>query len=696
MLDSYGHYKSQVGLSTPVAELEFLPSAQRKALQKFGLSTAGLLLMHFPRRYEDRSHFARFPHDELADPVCLQGTVVSVALKRFGRRSTFELVLSEGESTALSAIVTCRWFNMPYLQKQFLKGQRVVVHGRPKRSGKRICMDHPEYEIIESGEENFIHLNRIVPVHPAGEGVSARMLRSAIFHVLKMMTQLPEVLPESMRRTGRLAVLEHIHFPPDIAALGEAREQLVVEEFLRMQLVLGRRRRDRVRMPGTALRAHGQLFATLRSGLGFHLTGAQCRVIDEVCTDLKSASPMNRLLQGDVGSGKTLVALAAMLHAVESGHQAALMAPTQILAEQHYLNFKRMMGDLNVSLALRTGQRKETTAQLPLFGGSSSDEADIVVGTHALLYGENVFTRLGLVVIDEQHKFGVAQRARLIARGQNPHILVMTATPIPRTLTMSFYGDLDVSIIDALPPGRGSVLTRIRDRSRLPGAIDFLRGKFAEGRQAYIVYPLIDESEASASKAAVAEYGEWQKHLAPYRCGLLHGRVPAEEKERVMAQFRAGEIHALIATSVIEVGVDVPNATVMLIENADRFGLAQLHQLRGRVGRGSHQSYCILMVDEDDDEAADKIRILERTRNGFEISDADLELRGAGDLLGTAQSGLPPLRLGDLIRDRALMERVREYVSKVYRVDPDLSKPENERLRHLVVETDDVLFSHIS
>jgi ATP-dependent DNA helicase RecG len=402
-----------------------------------------------------------------------------------------------------------------------------------------------------------------------------------------------------------------------------------------------------------------------------------------------------------------------MLLAVDAGFQAALMAPTQILAEQHYLQFQRLCSPLGIRVALRTGNRKEESGPLPLFdhdkwqqaviSGSPDkpslpphDQPEIVVGTHALLHSKNLFTRLGLAVIDEQHKFGVLQRATLRAQGRCPDMLVMTATPIPRTLTMSLYGDLDVSTLDELPKGRGKIITGVRDAAKVPEATKFIRSHLEAGRQAYIVYPLIEATEKSEAKAATAEFEKWETLLAPMKCGLLHGRIPPEEKEAVMERFRTGETKVLIATTVVEVGIDVPNATLMLIENADRFGLAQLHQLRGRVGRGIHKSYCILLTDNKDPEALAKLQVLERTSNGFDIAEADWEMRGPGDLLGTAQSGLPPLRIGSLTRDFALMQQARNAAFMVIDQDPLLTKEKHLHFRQLLAAAPRADLSQVS
>src|SRR6059036_1706003 len=496
------------------------------------------------------------------------------------------------------------------------------------------------------------------------------------------------------------AAIRAIHFPNDWQQREGAREHLVLSEFFAMQILIASRRTNASIRVGEAHCGPGTLFDKFVKSLPFELTGAQKKVIAEIRRDLAAGHPMNRLLQGDVGSGKTLVAIAAMLVAVEAGYQSAFMAPTQILAEQHYDVLRRWLDPLGVRVALRTGARQEESGPLSLFGPAQVPfrvhELQIIVGTHALLYESVSFSNLGLVVIDEQHKFGVSQRARLTTREPAPDVLVMTATPIPRTLTMTIYGDLDVSVIDEMPRNRGKIITAVRDQSKLGEVLSFLRAQLEAGRQLYVIYPLIDETEKLDVKAASVEYELWRERLHPYRCELLHGRIPAPEKQEIMERFRRGETNALISTTVIEVGVDVPNATVMLVENAERFGLAQLHQLRGRIGRGGHKSYCILLTSDTSKETSGKLTVLEKTSNGFEVAEADWDLRGPGDLLGTAQSGLPVLKIGDLKTDAHLMRRARAAAVSIFAADPRLELPENQRFRRLIVEQQGRTFSNVS
>jgi len=689
-----------IQLSQPLSELDWIPRPKLTALKRLEIETVEDLLTHYPRRYEDRSEFAGFPRDESETAICICGEVVKTRLVRFGGwKKIFEATLEETNSNALSEPLVLRWFNLHYVQKMIATGQRLVVFGKPRLRGKRLCMEHPEFEVIENDDDISIHFRRITPIYPATEGLPQRVFRGLIYRVLENLAleSVTTLLPKNVNLGTREHALHEIHFPTTKEQQVAAREHLVFSEFFAMQMVIGARRSAAASRSGQAHAGGGELLEKFLRGLAFDLTDAQARVIEEVRRDLASTQPMNRLLQGDVGSGKTVVAIAAMLLAVEGGFQTALMAPTQILAEQHYTVLSRWLEPLGVRLALRTAARQEESGALPLFTGDTGRSAPhVIIGTHALLYEGVSFENLGLVVIDEQHKFGVSQRARLTAREPAPDVLVMTATPIPRTLTMTVYGDLDVSVIDEMPSNRGKIVTAVREPAKLPEVLSFMRGQLEAGRQAYIVYPLIDESEKLDVKAAAAEFELWRERLRPFRCDLLHGRIPAPEKQAIMEQFRRGQTSALISTTVIEVGVDVPNATLMLIENAERFGLAQLHQLRGRIGRGAHKSYCILLSEEKSPETVAKLAVLEKTSDGFEVAEADWEMRGPGDLLGTAQSGLPALKLGDLKKDAAIMRQARAAATAVLGADPHLNSPENQRFRELIVEQHGRTFSNVS
>ena len=708
-------------ISRSLSELDWIPRPRLLALRRLGIETVENLLTHFPRRHEDRHEFPHFPREESDVPICLCGEVVKTSIRRFGGwKKIFEATLEESSPNALSEPLVCRWFNLHYVQKMIATGQRIVVFGKPRLRGKRICMDHPEFEVIENDPADAgIHFLRITPIYPATEGLSQRVLRTIIYRLLNEIVDEPlETLgPRGLVHGERSDAIRSIHFPESWEARDAAREHLVLSEFFAMQMLIASRRSEASIRIGQAHCGTGALLDKFLNTLPFELTGAQSKVIAEIRRDLAARHRMNRLLQGDVGSGKTVVAIAAMLLAIEAGYQAAFMAPTQILAEQNYAVLRRWLEPLGVRMALRTAARQEDNAPLPLFAGVQGsgsahvsrvrevplgtnaiarDEPQVIIGTHALLYDTVSFANLGLVVIDEQHKFGVAQRARLTAREPTPDVLVMTATPIPRTLTMTVYGDLDVSVIDEMPRNRGKIVTAVRDQSKLGEVLGFLRTQLEASRQLYVIYPLIDESEKLDVKAASAEYELWRERLHPYPCELLHGRIPAPEKQEIMEQFRRGTTKALISTTVIEVGVDIPNATVMLVENAERFGLAQLHQLRGRIGRGEHKSYCVLLTSDQSKGTSAKLAVLEKTINGFEVAEADWEMRGPGDLLGTAQSGLPVLKIGNLKTDAHLMRRARAAAISIFEADPRLELPENQRFRRLIVEQQGRTFSNVS
>ena len=660
--------------------VDWISRPRLKALQRLGISTLADLLRHFPRRHEDRRKFARFPDQASEIPECLFGVVKKTSYRRFGPRRIFEAVLIDEAAGMLSSPLTCKWFNMPWVQKSITGGCRLVVFGKPRLRSRQIVMEHPEYEVIEDDAEASLHFDRITPVHGAGEGIPIRVLREFVHRALEEtdLEGMPRLWPDEASSLVS-DVWRMVHFPQSIEECEVARRQIVRDIFFGIQLKLGYRKSSIKNAGGISRPGTGIIWKQVEDALPFTLTLSQQEVMAEISSDMASPHRMNRLLQGDVGSGKTLVALRAMIQAHESGFQAAIMAPTQILAEQHYLNFRRILDPLGIPVSLRTSARSEETtddAGSLFFSASPRSAApSLIVGTHALLFEKSNFDNLGLVVIDEQHKFGVIQRSRLIARADAPDVLVMTATPIPRTITQTLYGDLDVSCIRERPAGRGKILTAVRDTSKLPEIIQFLRGEIAAGRQAYIVYPLIEESEKFESKAAAVEFEKWKELLAPGTVGLVHGRLDADAKEAVMRDFRSGKISVLVATTVIEVGVDVPNATIMLIEEAGRFGLSQLHQLRGRIGRGSLKSYCVLLHSGATGAALEKLEVMEKTLDGFEIAEADLQLRGPGDMLGTAQTGMPSLGPGDLLRDASLMNEARAAALSLLKSDPLLEKP---------------------
>jgi ATP-dependent DNA helicase RecG len=665
-------------------------------LARLGIGTVEELVLHRPRRYEDRRKFLPIRELQLAQPATVRGTVLAAGVKRWkkGTRALFECILDDG-----TARLHCRWWQAyPWMEEYYAVGREFLVFGKAETLRPR-TFDHPECEPVGSDEEEFIHVNRIVPVHPLTEGLTARAMRALVWRALERLDAAGARQQEggSQPRPDlppRATALRLLHFPETMEDAERARRRLALDEFIELQRgVLARRRRFEAQAAGLPCGGDNRMIKPFLGQLGFKLTEAQTRVLREIREDLRGAHPMRRLLQGDVGSGKTAVAACAALMTLESGFSVALMAPTEILAEQHHQTFQRWLEPLGVRVELRTGSRKEgeygglrmedggrdeeehstfniqhsmSKAAAPTGAGASilRPPVSILVGTHALFSAGFEVPNLGLVIIDEQHKFGTGQREALVRKGRYPHLLVMTATPIPRTLGLTLYGDLDVSTIDMLPAGRGRIRTFVRMADALPKVWEFLREKLREGRQAYVVYPRVEETDAGNVKAVVQEFEKVRRAVAPFRAGLLHGRLPAREKEAVMAAFRANTVQVLLATSLIEVGVDVPNATVMLVENAEQFGLAQLHQLRGRIGRGAHESFCVLVSNTDTPEARERLKVLAETSDGFQIAEADLRLRGPGELLGQQQSGAARFRFGDLMADLELIRQAREWVAQ--------------------------------
>lgn len=654
-------------VDTPLSEVGGVGPDRLALLARIKCHSIGDLLMMRPRRHEDRRHFLPI-HDLVLDqPATVQGCIVVQGIKYFRNhtQSIFEMVIEDG-----TARLHCRWWNLPFMQHRFQTGQRVMVFGKPL-SIKPRTMDHPETELVEAdaGMEENIHMGRIVPVYPLTEGLTQRTLRSLVW---RMVESVAATLPEPhavLNMDGwptRAQAIRSLHFPAEPVDASRARERLALDEFLELQLAMQRRRQKLMaRFSPLPCAGDNRWMKPWLASLGFELTDAQKRVLRELRAALGGAEPMRRLLQGDVGSGKTVVAAACALMTLESGYNVVLMAPTEILANQHFNLFQRWFEPLGIEILLRTGAVKSEPQT-----GFETSRRRMVIGTHALVEQGFEVEKLGLVIIDEQHKFGVSQRERLLRKGHYPHLLVMTATPIPRTLGLTLYGDLDVTVLDQSPSvglglGRSQVRTFVRGADRLPKVWEFVRQQLAKGRQACVVCPLIDASEVAGLKAVTAELENVRRALAPSSVEWLHGRMTAAEKERVMNSFREGTLRVLLATSVIEVGVDVPNATVMVIENADRFGLAQLHQLRGRIGRGGQESWCILIAEAKTADAVQRLRIMAETNDGFRIAEEDLALRGPGEFLGRNQSGLPPFRFGNLATDLKLIEQARQMATQL-------------------------------
>jgi len=663
-----------------------------QTLAKMGLHTVGDVLRRAPRRYEDRSRFRKIIELVPGDTATIQGRVVAAEYVPTSRKNFNVTRVLVDDGTAVAQIT---FFQQPYLLKMFSEMARtsrwVVIYGQAKRSGfGPIEMERVEWEEL-SEESDGLSTNRIVPIYPATEGVGQRRLRKIVDSILAVyLDAVEEPLPEDIVRRHRLmepkAALRNVHFPGTMELLREARRRLVFEEFFLLQVGLARRRlavsRDSKGYRFSIDRE--RLHSDLRQIVPFELTGAQTRAVEDIAGDLSSGHLMNRLVQGDVGSGKTMVAIAALFMAVENGYQAALMAPTEILAQQHAIVLRRLLEPAGITVDLASGSqgvKEKRAVRERLMGGQSR----IAVGTHALIQEGIEFAKLGLVIIDEQHRFGVLQRQALHLKGENPHVLVMTATPIPRTLTLTIYGDLDTSIIDELPPGRKPIRTHWKRHNEAGGVYSAARKLLEQGRQVYVVCPLVEESDKLQARAATKLAEQMREEIFPeYRVGLLHGQLKSDEKDEVMRQFKAHDLDILVATTVIEVGIDVPNASAIVIEDADRFGLAQLHQLRGRVGRGEHASYCVLVADPKTDDGRARMQVMVETQDGFRIAEEDLKLRGPGEFFGTRQSGLPEFIFGDLIADLPLMDEARRSAFDLVAADPNLQSSGHVRLKAAV------------
>jgi len=682
------------GLEAPVTTLPGVSTAYTARLRRLGIETVGDLLFHFPHRYDDYSSLKPIDQLEYGDETTIIGTIWETRTRTSrGGREIITSVIADASGT-----IEAVWFNQPYLARQLRAGRRIVLSGKVDEYLGRLIFQSPVWEPVE---RELIHTARLVPVYPLTRGITSRWLRRLLKRVVDYWTpRLKDYMPDAVRQRAKLITLNtavrQIHFPDSEEAAMEARRRLSFDEFFFIQVGMMRQRHEWQSQAATPVDTRPELLDAFLQSLPYRLTAAQRRCVDQILGDMAQPRPMSRLLQGDVGSGKTVVATAGMLMAVAAGRQAALMAPTEILAEQHYRTITAVLADpaplgldRPISVALLTGslgrvERKEVYTAL------AAGQTDIVIGTHALIQKHVTFRDLALAVVDEQHRFGVEQRGILRSKGDSPHLLVMSATPIPRSLALTVYGDLDLSVIDELPPGRDEIETRWllpRERER---AYTFLRSQVQAGRQAFILYPLIEESDKVEARAAVEEYERLQRDIFPdLTLGLMHGKLKGKEKDAIMASFRGGEIDILVSTSVIEVGIDVPNATIMLVEGADRFGLAQLHQFRGRVGRGQYRSYCLLLSDAvspDDPQTRttwERLTAIEETQDGFVLAEKDLELRGPGDFFGVRQSGLPELRLASL-SNVSILEQARAEAQTLFREDPFLSKPEHAPLAEQV------------
>jgi ATP-dependent DNA helicase RecG len=685
----------RVELTSLIQYLKGIGPERAKAMNSVGIETVEDLLYYIPRRYLDRSTILPIGKLKPGTTATVIGRVEAAGIKktRYPRKPQFHVILRDE-----TGFIRLIWFNnWKWVQKLFEENDLVIASGQVTIYGGYQII-HPEFEIISKksdddvSDRELIHTGRVIPLYPSTAGLKKVWLDSRGFRrVLKpLLDEVPSLVKETLPSKVIVEVnllplpeaIRKIHFPDDMNSTELARARLAFDELFYLELMLALRKQKIHREEGIVFQKPGNLVRGLLKMLPFQLTEAQKKVLSEIKIDMMSQESMHRLLQGDVGSGKTIVALFAMLMAVEGGYQSALMAPTEILAEQHHITIHQMLETLGVKVALLTssvtGQERKSILEKIQTGS-----AQVVIGTHALIQEKVEFLKLGLVVIDEQHRFGVMQRAKLKKKGLSPDVLVMTATPIPRSLALTLYGDLDVSVIDALPPGRKPIKTSIWTESSKTRMYEFLEGELKQGHQAYVVYPLVEESEKADLKAATESYEYLKEKIFPHRrLALLHGRIKSKDREKVMQAFRRGEYDILVATTVIEVGVDVPNATVMVIEHAERFGLSQLHQLRGRIGRGADQSYCLLVANPPlSEEARKRLQAMTATNDGFKISEIDLQLRGPGEFFGTRQHGLPELQIANIVTDAKLLYQAKDWAFKTIQEDPKLTQNENQCIR---------------
>ena len=684
-------------LDASITTIKGISAAVAAKFNKLGAETVRDLLYYFPHRHLDYSR--RKTISELVEGIeeTIIANVWQVREVRLGNRRSTEAIV--GDETGNVRVV---WFNNPYIVKQLSTNQQIVISGRISIFKDQPVFESPEWEILEDKE--LVHTGRLVPLYPLTKGLYPRTVRKMMKGVIdRWAPEIKEFLPELLRTRCKLLdlpqAISQAHFPDSVDLKDRARIRLAFDELFLLQLgVLRRKHHWQVSQPANPFKINTTMMDKWIKTLPFELTGAQNRVTTEILEDLKKSNPMSRLLQGEVGSGKTVVAMAALISAVDNDFQGAFMAPTEILAEQHfasvcnllaiagkpvvqedYLHTYSSITGKPVTVALLIGDIKGKRKQ-ELQKAIASGDIDIIIGTHALIQKDVSFKALGLVIVDEQHRFGVAQRSALRQKGFSPHLLVMTATPIPRTLALTLYGDLDLSVIDQLPPGRQTIKTKWLTPQQREKAYNFIRKQVAEGRQAFIICPLIDESEAVQARAAIGEFEYLSAEVFPnLRLGLLHGRMSSADKDDVMSRFRNGELDVLVSTPVVEVGVDIPNATVMLIESADRFGLSQLHQFRGRVGRGKEQSYCMLLAENPSEIATNRLEIIEKVQDGFLLAEEDLKLRGPGEFFGTRQSGIPDLRMAR-ISDTALLEMARREATLLFEKDPALENAAHKLL----------------
>jgi len=692
-------FKKEGDLKTPVRYLKGVGPKRSTELERLNIRTVEDLLYFLPRRYEDRSKIVAIRDTRVGEYQTIQGEIASTSTTvTKGGMPIFRMVVTDQTGS-----MPCVWFNQLYLNDIFRKGQSVVLYGKVEHY-REIQIVQPEYEFVKGDESDSIHIGRIVPVYHATAKLTQRFLREIVHaavaqYARHVRDRLPTYIIAKEHLVDMKFAVHNIHFPVSFENLEKAYARIVFEEFLLLQVALTMKKRgETTSAPGLRHTPAGEKLETFKASVPFELTGGQKAAIADIERDMSSGTQMNRLLEGDVGSGKTVVACHAIILTVENAFQAAVMAPTEVLARQHFVVLSELLMPLGISVAILAGGIDPKTREA-FYSQIGEGKIDVVVGTHALIQEAVTFKRLGLAVIDEQHKFGVAQRAALKEKGYTPHILIMTATPIPRTLALTVYGDLDISLIKELPKGRKPIVTYLVEDNRRKEIYEFVREEISKGRQAYVVCPLIEKKVRGLGSGVgdrdqtlfdqpkeVQSAEEMFKTLKNedfknYRVGLLHGKMSTKEKDAIMKRFKKGAIDVLVATVVIEVGIDVANATVMVIENAERFGLSQLHQLRGRIGRGAHESYCILLARPSTDSAMQRLKAIEETVDGFEIAEADLDIRGPGEFFGTRQHGLPEIRFGNIVKDVGIMEQAKKAALSIITLDPDLKEERHIRLK---------------
>ena len=667
-----------------ISTIKGVGSQRTQIFNEFGIQCIKDILYYFPRRYLDRTTLTSIKELKKGDNITLIAQIETFGAKRIRRGKMFQVIVSDG-----TGLLTLNWFNgVRYVKNQFKVGEKIAINGKVEWYNG-FSITHPEFERLMD-DEDPIETGTVVPVYPLTQdlksaGLNQRSIRRMLKSIFSELETIPEIMPESILRDNDLIPLDqalrNIHFSSDLTELRSATKRLKFDEHFFLQILLALRKKTILQLGAKRLIDIGPYFRPISETLDFNLTKAQKRVIQDVHLDMKNDYPMNRLVQGDVGCGKTIVAILISSIAVGNNVQVAIMAPTEILARQHFHSFEEQLNKAKITCALLIGKMRKAE-RVKIISGLKNGEISIVVGTHALIQKDVHFHKLGLVIIDEQHRFGVNQRSSLLEKGDNPHSMAMTATPIPRTLAITYHGDMDISIIDELPSNRLPIVTKVVDPKRLNKVYKFMRDEVSKGRQCIVVYPLIEESEKSDLAAAVEAYAELSKiQFSNLNVGLIHGKMKAEEKDDVIKNFETNQIHILISTTVVEVGIDIPNATVMLVEHAERFGLTQLHQLRGRVGRGENKSYCILVRRNITHTSKNRLLVMEKTNDGFVIADEDLKLRGPGEFFGLRQSGFLQFKIADMVLDGSLLRQARSSAFDLIVQDGNLTDSSNKRLR---------------